>query len=246
MAKQAGIVFFEGTLGGINFYYRKGIPTARRAGGGFTAKAIKTSPNMRRVRESNSEFADCSRVNKHFKRAIIPFTAGYKNGTLHSRLMRLFLNVKNLDMVSERGQRKVSVGYGSEMGKALLEDFVICTARPRLFECFYGFDWDNLVFQVNQFSVAAAKFPKGADIMEVVVGVVRFDFDAYVYRHTMAEPILIGRDFNATDFDIYVNGLPDGEGELIAIARVAFYQEVNGERYLLSGGEGFGVTLFSA
>ncbi|WP_179007853.1 hypothetical protein [Winogradskyella forsetii] len=245
MAKQAGIVFFEGTLGGINFYYRKGVPTARRAGGGFTAKAIKTSPTMARVRESNSEFAGCSGVNKHFKLAIVPFTAGYKDGTLHSRLMRLFLGIKDLDLTSERGKRKVSVGYANDMGKGLLKAFVICSARPKLFDCVYGFDWDNLVFYVSQFSVAAAKFPKGADVMEVVVGVVRFDFETYAYSHTMAEPILIGRDFDVTDFDFTVNGLPAGDGALIAVTRVAFYQEVNGERYVLPGGDGFGISLFN-
>ena len=51
MAKQKGVVFFEGTLGGINFYYRKGVPTARAAGGGFNRRAIKTSPRMVRVRD---------------------------------------------------------------------------------------------------------------------------------------------------------------------------------------------------
>ena len=84
MAKQRGIVFFEGTMGGINFYYRNGVPTARAAGGGFTRKAIKTGSHMVRVRESNSEFANCSRVNKIFKQSITLFRLGYSDGTLHS------------------------------------------------------------------------------------------------------------------------------------------------------------------
>ena len=72
MAKQKGVVFFEGTIGGINFYYRKGVPTARASGGGFNKRAIKNSPKMVRVREQNSEFANCSKVNKAFKNAIRP------------------------------------------------------------------------------------------------------------------------------------------------------------------------------
>lgn len=35
MAKQLGVIFIEDTLGGINFYYKKGVPTARVARGGY-------------------------------------------------------------------------------------------------------------------------------------------------------------------------------------------------------------------
>lgn len=245
MAKQSGIVFFEGTLGGINFYYRKGVPTARRAGGGFNRKAIKTSASMKRVRESNSEFAMCSQVNKHFKRALIPFLAGYKDGTLHSRLMRLFLGIKDLDTTSERGQRTVALGYASDYGMQMLDDFEVTPERPRLFDCPYGFDWDSLTFNVSDFSIAAAQFPKGADYMGVLTGVVRFDFDTNTFTHVMAQPQIIESDFEGDAFAISVDTLPDGEGDLIAVARVAFYQSVNGKGYLLPGGAGFGVGMFS-
>lgn len=244
MARQKGIVFFEGTLGGINFYYRNGVPTARRAGGGFTAKAIKTSPNMVRVRESNSEFALCSTVNKYFKLALRPFLAGYKDGTLHARLMRLFLGIKDLDATSERGERRVGIGYSTVYGPKVLSDFVVTPGRPNLFSCSYAFDWDALRFDVHDFSVAAANFPKGADVLEVVVGVLRFDFETCTYNSVMADPVFVDRDFDASSFAIAVNGLPEGDGVLVAVARVAFYQRVNDGLFLLPGGDGFGVEMF--
>lgn len=244
MAKQSGIVFFEGTLGGINFYYRKGVPTARRAGGGFNRAAIKHGKHMERVRESNSEFAMCSQVNKHFKQALVPFLAGHKDGTLHSRLMGVFLGIKDLDTVHKRGQRTVAVGYGTVQGKRLLMDFDVTPERPRLLDCDYGFDWDSLEFDVSGYGVGAAKFPKGADYMEVLVGVVRFDFDLKVFERVMAAPLVIDRDFDGDSFAVTVSELPEGQGELIAVARVAFYQRVNGKGYLLPGGAGFGVAMF--
>lgn len=140
MAKQRGIVFFEGTLGGINFYYRKGVPTARTAGGGFTRTAIEKGANMVRVRENNSEFSGSSKVNKTFKHAISPFLIGYTDGTLHSRLMQLFLKLKDLDAVSKRGERQVSHGIGTTYGKQLLKEFVFTPKRSRLLDCDYGFD----------------------------------------------------------------------------------------------------------
>lgn len=244
MANQSGIVFFEGTLGGINFYYRKGVPTARRAGGGFNRKAIKTGKNMVRVRESNSEFANCSQVNKYFKQALVPFLAGHKDGTLHSRLMRTFLSIKDLDAVHKRGQRTVATGYGTEQGARLLKDFDVTPERQRLLGCDYGFDWDTLEFNVNNYNLSAGHFPKGADYMEVLVGVVRFDFDTKVFERVLAAPLAVYRGFDGDAFSVAVSGLPEGQGELIAVVRVAFYQLVNGKGYLLPGGTGFGVGLF--
>ena len=40
-----------------------------------------------------------------------------------------------------------------------------------------------------------------------------------------------------------LSALPSGTGTVFAIARVAFYQMVNGEGYMLSGGHAFGVQV---
>ena len=244
MAKQRGVIFIEGTLGGINFYYRKGVPTARIAGGGFTRKAIKTSPNMVRVRESNSEFASCSQVNKFFKQSIKPFLIGYKDGTLHSRLMQLFLKIKDCDSVSVRGKRKVAVGITTEQGKQLFKDFVLTPKRSSLLNCSYEFDWDTLTFRVSGFSADVAGFSKEATYMEVLVGLIRFDFETNTYTQVVETPLIVARDFSSDVFSVDVSGLPSGEGILFAIARVSFYQDVNGARYLLSGNGAFGVEVF--
>ena len=244
MAKQRGIVFFEGTMGGINFYYRKGVPTARTAGGGFTRQAIKNGKNMERVRESNSEFACCSLVNKVFKQALRPFFIGFKDGTLHSRLMQLFLKIKDCDTVSERGKRKVSLGISSDSGKRLFKAFVFTTKRSALLPCNYGFDWDTLTFNVSGFRADLAGFPAEADYLEVLVGVVRFDFETQRYSQVIETPLVIERDFSGDGFNIPLSGLPDGDGVMFAVARVAFYQVVNGAGYLLPGG-GFGVVVFN-
>jgi hypothetical protein len=243
MAKQRGIVFFEGTLGGINFYYRKGVPTARTAGGGFTREAIKKGANMVRGRENNSEFADCSQINKGFKQAIRPFLLGYKDGTLHSRLMQLFLKIKDSDTVSERGLRKVSQGISSDIGRDLLTQFVFTPKRPKLLPCHYDFSWDTLSLSVSGFDANLAWFPLSSDYMEILLGVIRFDFETRTYTQVIEAPLVVERNFIGNSFSIPISGLPDGNGVLFAIARVAFYQEVNGIGYLLPGGSGFGIEI---
>ncbi|MGR7812111.1 hypothetical protein [Lacinutrix undariae] len=245
MAKQKGIVFLEGTIGGVNFYYREGVPTARVAGGGFTKEAIKHSPNMVRVRESNNEFGMCAVVNKVFKQAIRPFLLGYKDGTLHSRLMRLFLKIKDCDVVSARGKRRVFLGLSNAVGRGLMQAFVFTPKRAMLLSCKYHFDWDGLLFSTSGFNIDVVVFPKEADYMEVVFGVLRFDFETLSYTRVIASPLLIGRDYTGDTFDILVEELPGGTGILFGMLRVAFYQEVNGVRYLLSGAKSFGVEVVS-
>ncbi|MBU2940263.1 hypothetical protein KO494_12010 [Lacinutrix sp. C3R15] len=245
MAKQKGVVFLEGTIGGINFYYRKGVPTARVAGGGFTKKAIKTSPTMVRVRESNNEFGKCAKVNKIFKQAIRPFLLGYKDGTLHSRLMQLFLKIKDCDTISNRGARCVREGISTSLGKQCLSGFVFTPKRPVLLPCSFIFDWDALLLSVTHFDVQTVGFPKEASFMELVFGVVCFDFETLTYTRVMAAPLVIARDYIGDSFSLSVAALPSGTGVLFAMLRVAFYQEVNGENYLLAGANAFGVEVVS-
>jgi len=244
MAKQRGMLLIDGTLGGLNFYYRKGVPTVRVAGGGFNRKAIKTSPRMVRIREQNSEFANCSKVNKEFKNAIRPFLAGYKDGRLHSRLMQLFLSIRDCDTVSARGKREVWQGISNEHGKRLLGNFVFTPKRPQLLPCTYVFDWTTLEFKANHFDVSKLRFPDGADYLEVGLGVIRFDFERLTYSTEWATPLMIDRTFNDTSFSLGIANAPSGIGQLIAIVRVAFYQNVNGKPYLLPGDGAFGLSVF--
>jgi len=243
MATYRGIIFIKGTIGGINFYDRLGKPTLREGGGGFTREAIKNSPRMVRVRENNDEFSGASRTNKYFKQSIRPFTIGYKDNTLHSRLMQLFTKIKDADQVSKRGERQVSLGMTTDTGKHLLQHFVFTPNRPDLFPCDYAFDWDSLTLHVAGFQAHPADFPKEASYMEVLLGLVRFDFETKSYTQVVEAPLILERDSMGDAFSMSVSALPSGTGTVFAMARVAFYQMVNGEGYLLSGGNAFGVQV---
>ena len=245
MAKQIGPILLQGTLGGVNYYFREGEPLARRAGGGFTGKNIKESPNMESVRKSNSEFGQCSKVNKMFKLALKPYLAGYRDGTFHSRLMQLFLNIKDCDLISERGKRTVKRGILTKNGQQVMKAFVFTPKRPNLFDGESGFDWKTLTFEVNDFKVSEAQFPQDADYMEISVGLFRFDFESHAYEHFFAEPLMIARDFQEDAFTIACPDLPGGEGMLFSAVRVCFYQTVDGERHPVPESGRTGVRIIS-
>lgn len=245
MAKQVGPIFLEGTLGGINYYFLEGEALARRAGGGFTREAIKNGENMVKIRENNSEFAACSKVNKTFKAAIQPLLSGYKDGTLHSRLMQLFLKIKDCDLVSERGQRSVARGISDGTGKQLLKEFIFTPQRPQILSCPYEFHWNSLTFTVRELRVDQAPFPEGADHMEIGVGLIRFNFESLAYEQVLAPPAVIARDFEGNFLQIGCNKLPGGEGTLFAMVRIAFYQKVNEEGDAFGNAHSFGIAVVS-
>lgn len=243
MAKQKGITLFEGTMGGINFYFRKGVPVARQAGGGFNGKKIKTHASMKRVRELNTEFANSSAVNKHFKYALIPLLIGYVDGTLHSRLMGLFMAIKNYDLTSVRGQRKVALGMETAEGKTLMKGFAFTPKHTQLLNGMLAFDWGSYSLTVTNFNLKAVVFPANADYMEVTLGVLRFNFESYDYRLVQSVPFIIDREATFTDFSLSTVDFGAGSGQRMALVRVRFYQVVNGAPYYLDGNGAFGLGV---
>ena len=245
MARQKGIIQLEGTLGDINFYFRKGKPVARKAGGGFNAKNIKTSATMVRVRENNTEFGNSSKVKKVFKLSLHPFLNAYKEGALHGRMMQLMQNIKMFDTVSERGKRTVGNGIQTPMGKIAFQQFLFtpkCAISKTLMAT-ASFDWENFRYTVSGFKGSRVRFPVSATHFELSFGVLCFDFNTLDYLLFMGSPLLIARDSIADTFSLQPTHLPDTKGMQFAFVGLKFFQEVNGIMYLLQEEGAIGLEL---
>lgn len=245
MAKQTGIIKLEGTIGGINFYTRKGKSVARKAGGGFNGEKIKNSPSMERVRENNTEFGDCSKVKKCLKASLHPFLGQYRDVGLHARMMQLMQQIKVCDTVSVRGKRQVGNGIATPMGEQLFRKFEF-TPKRSVLNTLMGvgfFDWDNLRYTVSEFSVKNVRFAKSATHIEVSLGVLCFDFATLEYTLYMGSPLYISRDYDADTFSLSLADLPIGIGNQFAFVGLKFYQEVNGELYLLQEDSAVGLEM---
>ena len=245
MAQQKGIIPLVGTIGGINFYYLNGKPIARRAGGGFNSKAIKTKASMHRVRENASEFGHCSKVNKMFRHSLMPFYAGHRFTFFHSRLMRLFTNLKDLDTHNARGRRRVARGVATAMGKTLLQNFVYtpdCSVRQVLPFDFNIESADDRVI-LSDFSVRDVKFVSGATHVELLYGVLQFNFDALTYELHLAPKVLIDRNFGGDTLSFIPSGTPSDEGTSLYVFGLRFYQAVDGALYVLNAAHSVGLSV---
>lgn len=110
MAKQAGYIKLEGTIGDLTFYKnREGNFIARRKGG-VTKKRLLTDPKFQRTRENMQEFSKAATAAKFLKNAFREIELKSNGGKLHNRLYSIAMKVVKSDPVSARGDRRFELG----------------------------------------------------------------------------------------------------------------------------------------
>lgn len=244
MAKQTGILQVDGSLGGLNFYKRLGKPVVRRAGGGFTRKAIKSKASMVRVRENNSEFGRCASSKKYFLLSLKQMFGDFKLAELHGRMMQLFLEVKNMDNTSARGERRISVALQNEEARKLFSGFQVNPqfSVPELI-C-KKFEYDAATGLILK-KVSGDKFLNAADRrLELQFGRLGFDFDSNSSEFTMADSTVLtpGEEINELNFTS--PPLAASFPLELGVLQACLFSEVNGKTYPLKGDSNFGIRLF--
>lgn len=241
MAKQVGIIPLVGTIDGVNFYMRKGKAVARKAGGGFTGKAIKNSANMERVRENNSEFGHCSRVKKLFKDSLFPFLGKQRNEELQGRLMQLFIGIKNADLVSKRGQRQVALGLQHADGKSLLTGFCFTSFNLPTENGFY--DVATTTYTFTEFAPKSLKFVTGATHLELQLGAVVLDLEAMKATLFSSDAVRVLKNGAPQAISLTTVIPNDASGYKIAVLHYRYLQDVNGVFYGFHEQKGFGLMV---
>lgn len=245
MAKHKSIIPIVGTIGGINFYFLDGKPIARKAGGGFNGEAIKKSPTMVRVRENGSEFGHCSRVNRIFRKAIIPFYERFRMPNFHQRLMTLFTNLKKLDLINERGKRTVGEGLQTLEGKKMLQTIGLtpeCSLESIL-PFHFDIDWTTYTLNYEDFDPINIPFLKGATHVRLLFGVLDFDFGSLDYQLHLSDEIMIGKHDSPSHLQLKPKTNPQEKGTLLAVLSAVYSQNINQESYDFNSENAFGMKI---
>ena len=236
MAKQKGMFPLEGSLGGINFYFRKGKPVARAAGGGFNGDAIKTKPSMERVRENGSEFGMVARAKKLIRLSVAEDLLHAKDGELHGRMMSVLQEVKVADLISERGRRTVWQGLATEAGKKLMTGFLFIPKQgvTHLFSKLPVVELIGKRCVCGDLIASDLLFPKSATVVRLHYFVVDYDVEHMEYVRYSAAPLFVSKDgFDSVVPLFELMDLPDAFGTRMAFLSVQFYQEQNGKLFEL-------------
>lgn len=233
MARQTGLFKISGTLGDINFYITKSVGYARKAGGGFNGFAIRTQDNMQRVRENASEFGHCSRVKKQFRLALLPFLNPLQDKAFHSRMMQVFLQIKALDAVSERGKRRVNRGLQTAKGQQVLRQYELTPKNPVLNALFKAtaFDWPSQTLRITNFKLVALKAPKTATHLGVTLGILDFDFDSLEHTLEVSPTKFIEVGSGTTSFELLPELVRSPAHTGMVILGIRYYEIIADEIY---------------
>ncbi|RXJ50230.1 hypothetical protein [Gelidibacter gilvus] len=233
MARQTGPFKISGTLGEINFFITKGVGYSRKAGGGFNGFAIRTQDNMKRVRENASEFGHCSRVKKQFRLALLPFLNPRQNKTFHSRMMQVFLQIKALDAVSERGKRRVNSGLQTEKGQQVLRQYEVTPKNPVLYALYKttAFDWPSQTLRITNFNPAGLKGIKTATHLGVTMGILDFDFDSLESTLAVSPTRFLEVGAGPSSFELVPDLLRPPAHTGIVLLGIRYYEIIANEVY---------------
>ncbi|MDP2685880.1 MAG: hypothetical protein Q8O62_01580 [Aequorivita sp.] len=246
MASKNGFPPIIGTYNGINYYMRNGKQCQRKAGGGFTSESIKNNPKMQGIRDRNKEMTLCSKFTMNFKDAMSPFFKEIHDGTLHERLMKLFMKIRTLDETPE-GKRTAGRGLKSDTGRKLLKEFKF-TAGPdgwNILGPVVAFDTKTGTLNAASFDPGRLKFPKGSTHFFLDYGVLEYDLKTEVFRFILNEgTLVVEKGDEARELVLEVPEKPMKGGLVFGVVKVRFYQKVGDQFYEsgAKGGVGIGVV----
>jgi hypothetical protein len=255
MSKQTSIITLKGTLNGISFYKMEGENLARIANGP-SKERIESDPNFIRTRENNAEFGGSATVSKAFRRAFIASLQNMADSRITSRLTQLFKAI-NAKGAGTRGKRAITISANKDMVKGL--EFNKVTGLNSVLNAPYGSTVNgdrsavNMSF-ANFVPTLALKAPQGATHFRLVLAI--GTVSDYLYNDATAhyEPIeptlnelsaiayeqirpIDNADLLLTlNADLGLSASLDADVSLIQCLGVEFFQQVNGQFYILAQG----------
>lgn len=235
MAKIDGIVAIQGTVKGVTFYRSKDGMLAR-AKGGISKKRMKTDPAFQRTRENGVEFGHNAKMGKLLRNSASNLLMLAKDSRVSSRLSQSMSQIKNLDLVSERGQRQVSVGLATAEGKKVLKGFDF-NNKATMSSVFKGeLDLDPLtgIVVLTDFNpVLHLAIPFGATHVSFSTALAVVDFELGVYKTRYGNKENFAVASAMTSYTFTPSEIPAGPGTSFYFFLIEFFQEMNGNQYPL-------------
>lgn len=122
MATYESLIKIKGSVGDLVFYSLNGKNVVRKKSG-FNQKAFKKDPSYEKVRQNSSEFGHCSKAGKMIRSCIQNYIKEAGDPLLYQKFAKLMTSIKDLDIVSERGNRTVKKGLETPEGLQRFKEF---------------------------------------------------------------------------------------------------------------------------
>lgn len=239
MAKNTGILKFQGTIEELTYYRTQDGDIVRKKGG-VEKSRILTDPSFARTRENMSEFAHAAQSGKMLRRALNPLMQNAKDNRVTSRLAQAMHNILKQDAVSLRGARTVTQGLATAPGKALLQGFNFNKNAPleAVLKARYLVDTTLMGLIIEDFTPALhLAYPSSATHVSMQLGEASVDFATGQFEYLASNAVVLPIDMTAAELNLGPIGAPPVlPGSLFMCVLVEFSQEVNGAQYPLGAG----------
>ncbi|WP_445456621.1 hypothetical protein [Flavobacterium sp. HNIBRBA15423] len=235
MAKVNGLLKIEGTVEDLTFYKKDGKNYVRRKGG-VSKERILTDPNFVRTRENGAEFSHSAATGKLLRSSLGSIVFRAKDSKLSSRMLQLMSKIKNLDMISLRGQRKVGVGITTALGKQTLKGFDFNANAPLQSVLFAPFDFNGVTGAVSFTDFVPAEqlqFPQGATHFSMQSVALHLDFETEDAMIAYSPMVNLPLSLAPNSSVLTPSSVPTGTGTQLFLLFISFYQEINGIQYSL-------------
>jgi hypothetical protein len=239
MARQKGVLKFEGQMGGVSFYKTAQDGFLAREKGGVDADRIKNDPAFERTRENGAEFGRAGAAGKLLRTSLRALILNSADSRMASRLTREMVKVIQADETNPRGKRNVIDGEAELLqGFEFNEDGKLTRTFFAPFNSIVDRAAGNLSVNIPAFipgNMIAA--PQGATHAKLIAAGVEIDFEngVYVVNTSQSADIVLGLQNEAA---IALNNAvtPASAKPLFLAFGVEFTQEVNGVKYPLKNG----------
>lgn len=238
MAKLKSLLKIEGTLDGMTFYKGKDGYLVRTKGGVSKAR-IQNDPAFIRTRENGTEFGHSATSGKQLRQALTGLLIDVKDGRMTSRLTQAMSRVKNQDLVSTRGNRNVTEGLTTDLGKEALKAFDFNNNAQLSAVLFADFNYDTTT---GEFSITdlipnqQISGPGGATHLSLSSAVLNLDFSTNTKEISVGNIENIPINGTPVNVNSMPTALPTGAGIVFFLVKISFFQEVNNIQYPLNNG----------
>ena len=172
MATYESFLKLNGTLGDLVFYNLNGKNVVRKKSG-FNKNAFKKSASYEKVRQNSSEFGHCSKIGKIIRQCLAVYIKESDDALLYQKFAKLMTEIKDLDIISEKGKRTVKNGIATESGFQLLKNFQFGKIQTL----------ENSVLVSAGLWDYSLVLDKNIGVDEIIVETLKIDFEEYKSDH---------------------------------------------------------------
>lgn len=237
MGRQTGPLKFTGSVGDLNFYYTKNHGWLVRQKSSLSGKKFKTDPAFERARENGSNFGRASTSGKYLRHAFRELWLDLQDSNLCPRAVSVMHKIRQFDTVSNRGEFLTMTGLQNPESHRLLKGFSFNKGASTAQVMLRSYTTDITAGTIAIHGLIPSeelKAPRNATHVMFQSAFGRFNFDAG-YKVKNSEQHFLPLDDQPHDILLSTEAVPSVENSIhVLVLKVVFYQEMNGELYLLS------------